>query len=406
MSVVPGILHMKILHTSDWHLGQSLFGYDRTEEFLDMFGQLERILREEQPDAMLVSGDIFDVPAPSSSAARMFKENLLRLARAVPSMTVVVTSGNHDSASRIDVDRSLWEVGGIHVMGTVDRRDGAYDFTRNTVVIPGKGIVVAVPFVNRAFMPPGTDDATPEQVFFAQASEAARSANPEGLPAVLMAHLTVTGCSTRGHRERVIGLLDSVDASVLGDGFDYVALGHIHHPQFVGSKRVRYSGSPLGMGFDEDYNHSVSVVEVRAAENPEVREIVIEPLRDLLTLPETPVPYKQALKILKKLDNAERAYIRLNVEKDITVPGELNQLALEAVRGKECRYCTALLTSAEPAQPRALREMLGVSDFREMTAHDIARRYFDLSGLPEETADAYLEMIDQLERELADHAAE
>lgn len=107
---------MKILHTSDWHIGRSFYENDRTEEFLDFFRQLHEIIAAEKPDAMLVSGDVFDNPAPSNAYAALYNRELARIQRDNPGLQTIVTAGNHDSPSRLASSDVLWkEIGRAHV---------------------------------------------------------------------------------------------------------------------------------------------------------------------------------------------------------------------------------------------------------------------------------------------------
>lgn len=391
---------MKIIHTSDWHLGHQLYGYDRTEEFLDFFDQLEAIVKEERADAMLVSGDIFDVSSPSSAVSKMFKDNLLRLHRAEPGMEIIVTAGNHDSASRIDVDRNLWLAGGIHVVGGVKREDGEYDFTDNVIKIEGKGIVAAVPFVNRAFMPRVSDDEPAERSFFKGVEKRVGEVNREGLPEVLMAHLAVAGCDMEGHREATIGGMDSMEPRVFGERFDYVALGHIHKAQTIVAGKAYYCGSPVAVGFDEAYPHSVNVVNVERGEAAEVRKVEITPKRKLKTFPETAVDFKSALKMLGKLPESDDSYIRLNVRQESDLPYGCAEMAAEKAKGKMCRYCNIRYEKITGRKEDDGISGITAAEFMESTPADIARRYFKSIGLTEETEGLYLGMISEIEEEM------
>ena len=106
---------MKLIHTSDWHLGHTLYNYDRTEEQQAFLQQLAEIVEREQPDALLVSGDVYHYSSPSASVQKMYTEAMLEIHRRCPSMTIVVTAGNHDSSSKLEITQSLWESFGLHV---------------------------------------------------------------------------------------------------------------------------------------------------------------------------------------------------------------------------------------------------------------------------------------------------
>ena len=112
---------MKILHTSDWHLGHTLYNYDRTAEQQAFLRQLTRIVTEEQPDAMVVSGDIYHYSSPAAATQKMYTDAMLNIHQACPGMAIVVTAGNHDSSSKLEIDSSLWQHFGLNVVGNIER---------------------------------------------------------------------------------------------------------------------------------------------------------------------------------------------------------------------------------------------------------------------------------------------
>lgn len=390
---------MKLIHTSDWHLGHQLYGYDRTEEFLHFFRRLDEIIKRESPDALLVSGDIFDVSAPSAGVSKMFKDRLLMLQGTFPSMTIIVTAGNHDSASRIDVDRNLWKSTGIHVIGTVRREDGKYDFSENIIKVSDKGYVAAIPFVNRAFMPRESDEESPEKSFFRGVERTMDKVNKEHRPCVLMAHLPVMGCDREGHREAVIGGEDSMSADVFGETFSYIALGHIHKPQKI-SDRMYYSGSPVAISFDESYSHSVNIVELKEGNIPLVRREEIPPLRELVTFPKEGVEFKKALKLLGKLPDNDTSYIRLNVRQADDLPYGCMEMAVEKISGKKCRYCSIKYEKITETPRPGVVPMLSAGELLASTPREIAAVYFATLGIPEELSERYQSMIADIESEL------
>lgn len=387
---------MKLIHTSDWHLGQQLYGYDRTEDHLDFFRQLKEICLEEKPDALLVSGDIFDVSSPSAACVRMFTDYILELHAALPPMKIVITSGNHDSASRIDVNRNLWRAAGIYVMGTVKRENGEYDFSDNIVEAGGRGVILALPYVNPTFMggSGGEDDAA--GLFFKRGAGFVEKVNTKGLPVVVMSHLTVTGCDRRGHKEVTIGKVDSVSADVFPEIFDYVALGHIHKAQnVVEDGRIRYCGSPVAVSFDEDYPHSVSVVEVGHDCRPVVREVEIIPKRELLTFPAEAADFKEVVRKLKRFPSDDNSFIRLNVAQDRSLPADCEELATAATEGKQCNYCTIRFKYTGTAVADKMGS-LSMPEFSELSMQDLARRFFGSRGVSEEEAEGYIEMLSEI----------
>lgn len=398
---------MKLIHTSDWHLGQQLYGYDRTEEHLHFFSHLKKAALEERPDALLVSGDIFDVSTPSAATSRMFTDFIVSLHNELPEMAIVITAGNHDSASRIDVDRNLWRSIGVHVIGKTIRNDGVYDFTDNIIVVDGKGVIAAVPFINRAFMTFENKEDVPEKLFFEKVGETAREKNTDSLPAVLMAHITVEGCDMTGHKTATIGNINSVSPEIFGDTFDYVALGHIHRAQNLkADASVRYSGTPVAVGFDENYPHSITVVELRKGEKPEVREIEIPQLRKMLTLPATGVDFKKALKMLSKLPGNDNSYVRLNVVQEQDLPADCEELAAELCREKDCRYCLIKYEKAGMKKAETGFEAMRAAEFSTFSPSEIARRFFTGMGLDEERMATYSSLLAEIEKEISEEQQE
>lgn len=350
---------------------------------------------------MLVSGDIFDVSNPSAAIARMFKDTILELHSLVPDMKIIITAGNHDSASRIDIDRNLWRSSGIHVIGGLDRKDGVYSFSDIIIKVADKGYVVALPFVNRASLPKVKNGRGGETEFFKAVEEEVNKINTEDLPVVLMAHLAVADCDMQGHRERPIGGFDAVDIEVFGAGFDYVALGHIHKPQRFGNGKVAYSGAPLAVGFDESFPHTVSIVNVKRGQLPEIENLEINPLRALKTIPEEGVPFKKALKTIDKLSDKDLSYIRLNVCQEEDLPVDCMEQAVARAKDKNCRFCTFKFTSVrdKPAEP--ILSGLKAFEFKEMEPCEVADSYFRSMGMDETMTKEYLDLITQLQEELA-----
>ncbi len=392
--------YMKILHTSDWHLGQVFYGYDRQEEHTFFFERLKEAVMQNGPDALLVSGDIFDVSNPSSGVARMFKDRVLELHALFPETVIIVTAGNHDSASRIDIDRNLWRANGVHVIGSVGRKEGEFDFSGNIIEIPGKGFVAAIPFVNRTFMSKCGEKETPESVFFRKVAESVSERNPDNLPVVLMTHLAVTGCDQEGHRDNVIGGLDSTPKEVFGEIFDYVALGHIHKPQQFDGGRISYCGSPLPLSFDESFHHGVNFVDVRKRYKPEISFWRINPLREMKTIPETGVGFKDALKVLKKLPEDDQSYIRLNVAQNHGMPTDCMELAAALASEKRCRFCTFKFTDTSAMEVRPDTMQYSTFEFAEVSPLEIAERFLRSSGENEETLENDMQLLRYLMEEL------
>ena len=367
----------KFIHTSDWHLGQNFYGYDRSEEHRDFLRQLAEIVHTHQPDALLVSGDIFNIAAPSNAAVNLYVEGMLDIHDACPEMAIIVIAGNHDSASRLDCDKLLWERNGINVLGSLARDNaGCADLDRHLIPVKDKGIVAAVPFAYPSSFPPvdnDTERANRQQRYFQALLDRAQDINQNQLPIVLMAHLAVNNSDFTGHDRNMT--MECVELDTLGTGYDYLALGHIHRPQQL-SERARYCGTPVPVSFDEQCEHSVSIVEIdNYGAAPRIVNQRIKNLNPLHTLPtNVPVSFEDALELLQQFDADERAYIRLNVQVDRFLPAGALERAALAVKDKQCRFCdikrTVTATGSRGATQMTLEE------FNQMTPIEVAQRYF------------------------------
>ena len=276
---------MKILHTSDWHLGHTLYNYDRSHEQQAFLQQLTRIVAEEMPDAMVVSGDIYHYSTPSAATQKMYTDGMLEIHRACPGMTIVVTAGNHDSSSKLEIDSSLWNHFGVKVVGNIERTREEVNLEKHIVEVIDeaaalKGYIIAVPHVYPQNFPM-LDTETPREErqarFFQALLDEEGKMNTGGLPVVLMAHLSIEGSDRTGHDETVGGI-EYVPISSMGEEYDYLALGHIHCPQNIkgNGRHARYCGTPLPVSFDEAYPQAVSIVELKGREAPQIRTIEIE----------------------------------------------------------------------------------------------------------------------------------
>lgn len=364
---------MKILHTSDWHLGHTLYNYDRTEEQMVMLIQMVNIVKEQKPDVFLLCGDVYHTPQPSAAVQTMFTNALVEIHDANPDMTIVITAGNHDSGTKHDIFRTPWKSLKVYTVGSVD----ANQKEDMIIEVPGKGCIIAVPYVNERNIPKG---------LFQELLDIANEKNANNLPIVMAAHTTVRGCDFAGHEnatEYSVGGIDSYDLDEMGSGYDYLALGHIHHGQFVHSdnNNVRYCGTPIPVSFDENYKHSVSIVEIaKHGEKPIVKEIEINPYRPLVTLPtEGVATWKDAKELLENYPNDIEAYIRLNVEVDDFLPVEANAEALLICEEKKCRFC--VINSRRLKKNRREEKVMSVQEFKTEEPIGIAKRYAEDMGI-------------------------
>lgn len=370
---------MKILHTSDWHLGHLLYNYDRREEQLSMLNQMTALVGEEQPDVFLLAGDVYDTTQPSASVQTLFSDALTKIHEACPTMRIVCIAGNHDSSSKLMIFHSPWERMNVNMLGNVSREADPNDYI---IKVGDKGYVVAVPYAADRNMP---DD------FFkrlsAQVDEMNRSTQ---LPVVLMAHLAVTGGDFKGHdnaTEIMVGGIDCQSAEVFGEGYDYIALGHIHRTQFVHgtNHKARYCGTPIPVSFDEamgDKEHSVSIVELaQHGDMPSVRTVAIEDPRPLVNLPlEGFEEWETVRQQFEEFPDDIPAYIRLNVLVEGYLPVMVNTEAQQIASRKQCRLC--LINAKRKAQPNQSNgyQELTTTEFQKMNPAEVAKMYLEAKG--------------------------
>lgn len=370
---------MKIIHTSDWHLGHKLYGFDRHQEQQSFLQQLTKIVKEEQPDALVVSGDIFHTSAPSSEVQTMFVDSLLAIAEAYPELVMVITAGNHDSYARLEIDKNLWALHHVYIIGNVvQKEDKTADYAAHIIAIPNKGFIAAVPHCYEQNFPAvsTSKETSRMSAFFEGLGEELQKMNKQQLPVVMMAHLTVAGCDLLGHDVN-IGGMDSVDLTRLGKAYDYLALGHIHRPQFIegSSHRVRYSGTPLPITFDETFKHTVTVVEMeKHGDVPQCREKEIVNPRPLVNVPEKEeaVDFESAVALLRSFDPDTPAYIRLNVlTENGYLPADCYEQALAATDGKKCNFCFINRLITEKNDSTEEKPQIFIDQLQNMSHHDI-----------------------------------
>ncbi|MCL2715466.1 MAG: exonuclease subunit SbcD [Alphaproteobacteria bacterium] len=292
---------IRILHSADWHIGQTLRGFSREFEHRKVFDRLEQIVMERDIDALIIAGDVFDSQNPSGEAQQLFYSTLVRLSRAQPRMTVIITAGNHDAAGRLEAPQPLLEAFNIHAVGNVRRRGGKIDSTRHLIPISDSSgavaaKVVAVSYPTAACLPNLTrlDGETGSPIIagvrhlYAELVDALRP-QIDGLPFILTGHLHVAGgIESEGAERRIlVGGQHAVPHNVFPAEAAYVALGHLHKAQSIGCDSIRYSGSMMPMSATEvPYSHGVTLVTIDGP-SALTEHIPIERPVPFLRVPET-----------------------------------------------------------------------------------------------------------------------
>lgn len=279
---------MRLVHTSDWHLGHSLKEVGRDHEHAAFLRWLLDTCAREQADALVITGDVFDTATPPASAERMWFELLASARRACPAMDVIAIAGNHDSPARLGAPATVLRELGVHVIGALPRTpSGELDLSR--ILIPvagGRGLVAAVPFLRPTDVPPGVAD--PLARIYGDVLAAAREARRVDQALVVLGHLYVAGAETSALSERrvSIGGQESASLRLFPDDISYVALGHMHRAQRVGRDTIRYAGAPLAMSLDEArYRHQVVVVDFSGSAVTDLRILDVPQVNDILRIP-------------------------------------------------------------------------------------------------------------------------
>ena len=282
---------MRLLHSADWHLGRLFHGVSLVDDQAHLLDGFARLAAEAKIDAVLIAGDVYDRAVPPPDAVTLFDEFLAKVAGELRIPTVVI-AGNHDSADRLGFGARLLAHGGLHVRGRLEATPSAIELSDEYGPID----IHAIPFVDPPHARVALEDAELKDHDACNAAilDRARAGFSPGRRQVCVAHAFVAGASigasmdasmdveeSDSERPLMVGGGGRVDASRFA-GFDYVALGHLHRPQQVGSERIRYSGSLMPYSFGESKHvKSVSVIELDAKGGVEIEEISLDARRSV-----------------------------------------------------------------------------------------------------------------------------
>lgn len=266
---------MKLIHLSDLHIGKRVNEVSMIEDQEYILLQILQIIDEENADAVLIAGDVYDKSVPSAEAVTLFDDFLCRLAkRKIP---VLIVSGNHDSPERLAFGGRLLNVSGIHISPVYDGNIQSVTLTDEH----GEAVFWLLPFIKPVHVKRFYPDEGIESYTDAVRVAVEKMGIDTNQRNVLLTHQFVTGSVTCESEEISVGGSDNVDAEVF-EKFDYVALGHIHGPQNIGSNRIRYCGTPLKYSFSECNHHkSVTVVNLGAKGDLELSLRPLTPRHDL-----------------------------------------------------------------------------------------------------------------------------
>lgn len=307
---------MKIISTSDWHLGNLFHGNDRLAEHKHFLQWLLERIDEHQPDALLIAGDVFDNGNPSAAAQSAYYEFLALATRSCPAMRIIITAGNHDSANRLEAPRALLTHHRVEIRGNVrrlwvqDADGGKWQTDYDDLIIPinGQLAVLAVPYLRNDIVN-GTTYSQGVTDFLRTLTARGRTLYP-GRTLLMMAHMYAKGAdiASRDASEKIIvGGQEEVNMEGWAEHPDYLTCGHIHKRQPIwGTSWARYTGSVLPMSFAEkDYTHGVDLIHIGEDKEIRVEQLVYKPQHTLRILPEDDAELTP--RMLKRLIDSELA---------------------------------------------------------------------------------------------------
>lgn len=403
---------MRILHTSDWHLGQTFHHFDRTFEHQAFLGWLLDTIQAQEIDVLVVAGDVFDSGNPPMEAQKLYYEFLYKISQRFPSLNVVITAGNHDSPGRLEAPKELLSAFRVHVVGS-PKTDSQGRLDPEPVVVPlqcpGKGLLgwcIAMPFLR------GIHNEDLFNSHYDQAIHYAQSKSATALPILAMGHAHFSGSQLSDTERKVlIGGMDTLPTGVFENpALSYVALGHLHRSQRVrGRENWRYCGSPIPLSFSEThYQHGVVVAHLTPGGCTQIQEIPIPRSVELIRVPSQEAGAEEmVLAQLKSLNLAaltreERPYLEVRVSLKEPSP-HLRARVEEALQNQPVRLAklevsypkdalssadsdqTSPLTSVASLQPEQVLERLYYEKYKTSTPSSIAAAYSQL------LADVYLE---------------
>lgn len=351
---------MKLLHTADWHLGQTFFEYDRKFEHSLFLEWLKVQVRIHGVDVLLIAGDVFDGPNPSADSQRMYYRFLQEVTAENPELQVVIIAGNHDSAARLEAPHALLEMINVTVRGVVKRRvDGKIDCEHFVVPLNKGGYCLAVPYLRQGDYP--------EAGFYAQGVRKMYEGvfscvKGKAGPLVAMGHLQATGSEISEHdrsERTVVGGLECVSPDSFDREIAYTALGHLHRGQRVsGRENVRYAGAPLPMSFAERNNRQgVVLVEISGGVSRMERLTFDAPAR-LLSIPAEAKPLDEVLESIAELPEGEVSERSPYLEVKVLISGpepSLRHRIEQALKGKSVRL--ARLAAVTPQRGPGVKVM-------------------------------------------------
>lgn len=373
---------MKFVHLSDLHLGKRVNEYSMIEDQKYILTKIIGIIDNENPDGVIIAGDIYDKAVPSAEAVQLFDNFLVSLSKR--KLQVFVISGNHDSPERIAFASQIMDASGIH-MSPVYNGD-----IKPISMVDEFGIVniYMLPFIKPVHVRRFCEDEIKTYTDAIRYAISKMSLNPDNRN-VLVTHQFVTGAKRSESEEISVGGTDNVDASVL-ESFDYVALGHIHSPQNCGSDKIRYCGTPLKYSFSEAKDKkSVTVVELFEKGNTTYRTVELVPMHDLIELRGT----YNGLMLKSFYENTtwQEDYVHITLTDEDDIPDAIGKLRAVYHRLMKLDY--------DNKRTRANAEINSVADVEFKSPFELFSDFYELQNnqqMKEEQKKFMSELIEKI----------
>ena len=399
---------LRILHTSDWHIGRKLKEHDRAEEFRNFFAWLADVIARENVDALIVSGDIFDTRSPSAEAQEIYYSFLAEIS-GKKCRHVIITSGNHDSAAFIDAPGKIMSRLDINVVG---RSCNDEIITLSDESGSPEMIVCAVPFLcEDDVMLFKTEDESADKSRKIRAaimnhyaeifSEALKVRGDSNIPIVTTGHLFLQRGKTQpdeGERSIYLGTAPNVGTDIFPDYIAYVALGHLHSPQKIGRPNIRYSGSPLAMSFGElGVTKTVSIVDFDGRNFAGVREIDIPVWQKMQRIYGDMAKIENDIKnLVSKNESVWAEVIYTGNEQPVDIQSRLSELVKDSA--------VEILSIKDESPRNNIPGVKGRPDslitLNEMKPMEMLNLYFEKYGIPEEEQKIYRPLYIEILREM------
>lgn len=400
---------MKFLHTSDWHLGRTLYGRKRYDEFCAFLDWLVLTIEQEKINVLLVAGDVFDTSTPGNRAQNLYYRFLFRVSTSC-CRHIVIIGGNHDSPSFLNAPKELLQALNVYVIGAMTER------LEDEVIVIDKdeqprAIVCAVPYLRdkdiRTTEPGETIDAKNTKLVdglkkhYAHVCDMAEQKRKEfvkaghpNIPVIVMGHLFTAGAKTvdqDGVRDLYVGSLVHVGKEVFSSSIDYAALGHLHVPQTVGGcEQIRYSGSPIPMGFGEAGREKRVVIIEFSGTQADIREVCIPCFQPLLRIAGSLEDICEKLGELKNEKSC--AWLEIEYTGQKIVP-DLRKIFDEAIIGSDMEI---IRIKNRQVMDKVLNAVTENETLDDLDTGDVFTRCLDAFDVPDEQRKALTESYEEI----------